>query len=54
MSENDLKLAGTNFETKGDNGFNVVNANDAMLIAPNITTYKCFLRTSRGAEGGPL
>src|SRR6218665_509226 len=24
------------------------------LNAPNITTYKCFLRTSRGAEGGPF
>ena len=31
LSENDLKLAGSSFETKDDNDFNVVNANDAML-----------------------
>ena len=32
MSENDLKLAGTSFETKDDYDFNVVNANEAMLL----------------------
>ena len=32
MSEHDLKLAGTSFETKDNYDFNVVNANEAMLL----------------------
>jgi len=47
-----LKLAGTSFETKDDYGFDVVNANDAMLLILQLTS--AFLRTSRGAEGGPF
>ena len=32
LIENDLKLAGTSFETKDNYDFNVVNADDAMLL----------------------
>src|SRR6218665_3734590 len=48
MSENDLKLAGTSFETKDNYDFNVVNANENMLLILQLAS------ASRGAEGGPL
>ena len=35
MSENDLKLAGTSFKTKDNYDFNVVNANETMLLIKN-------------------
>src|SRR6218665_862374 len=41
MSENDLKLAGTSFETKDDYDFNVVNANEAMLLILQLTSAFC-------------
>ena len=39
LSENDLKLAGTSFETKEDYDFNVFNANDAMLLILLFTSF---------------
>jgi len=41
MSENDLKLAGTSFETKDDYDFNVVNANEAMLLMLQLISAFC-------------
>ena len=39
LSENDLKLAGTSFETKDAyDHFNVVNANDALLLILQLTS----------------
>ena len=52
MSENDLKLAGTGFETKDDNGCNVVKANEAMLLILQLTS--AFCAHVGGAEGGPF
>jgi len=46
-SENDLKFNGTSFETKDDYYFNVVNANDAILLILQLTS-------GSGAQvGGP-
>ena len=52
MSENDLKLAGTSFETKDDYDFNVVNASEAILLMLQLTS--AFCAQVGGAEGGPL
>src|SRR6218665_3573402 len=41
MSENDLKLAGTSSETKDDYDFNVVNANEAMLLILQLASAFC-------------
>ena len=41
MSENDLKLTGTSFDTKDDYDFNVVNANEAMLLILQLTSAFC-------------
>ena len=41
MSENNLRLAGTSFETKDNYDFNVVNANEAMLIILQLTSTFC-------------
>ena len=41
ISENDLKLAGTSFETKDDYDFNVVNANEAMLLMLQLISAFC-------------
>jgi len=47
-----LKLAGTSFETKDDYDFDVVNANDAMLLILQPTS--AFCAQVGGTEGGPL
>ena len=54
MSENDLKLAGTSFETKDDYDFNDVrpNANEAMLLM--LQLISAFCAQVGGAEDGPL
>ena len=52
MSENDLKLAGTSFETKDDYDFNVVNANEAMLLILQLTS--AFCAQVRGPKAAPL
>ena len=48
MNENDLKLAGTSFETKDDYDFNVVNANEAMLLMLQLISAFC------AQVGGPI
>jgi len=42
------------FETKDDYYFNVVNVNDAILLIIQLTSYKCFLRTSGGPKAAPF
>ena len=41
MGENDLKLAGTSLGTKDYYDFNVVNANEAMLLTLQLTSAFC-------------
>src|SRR6218665_1730914 len=41
MCENDLKLAGTSFETIDDYDFNVVKVNEAMLLILQLTSAFC-------------
>src|SRR6218665_3838878 len=52
LSENDLKLAGSSFETKDDNDFNVVNAKDAMLLILQLTS--AFCAQVRGPKAAPF
>ena len=55
MSENDLKLAGTNSETKDDYDFNVVNANEAMLLILQLASAFCAqVGGPKAAPFGPL
>ena len=49
---NDLKLAGTSFETKDDYDFNVVNVNDAMLLILQLTS--AFYAQVGGRRRPPL
>src|SRR6218665_408247 len=55
MSENDLKLAGTSFETKDNYDFNVVNANENMLLILQLASAFCAqVGGSKAAPFGPL
>jgi len=51
-SENDLKLNGTNFETKDDYYVNVVNASDAIILILQLKS--AFCSQVGGPKAAPL
>jgi len=49
-----LKLAGTSFETKDDYDFNVVNANDVMLLIILLQFTSAFCAQVGGPKKAPF